>query len=90
MDASQPRKHSLLESVVNILVGLVINIFAQALVFPMFGVYVPFSSNLKIAGVFTVISIARSYGLRRIFNAFHVNLVTKSPRHYETIRVRSH
>lgn len=68
----QPRKHSLFESVVNVLVGLIINITAQALVFPLFEIRIPFASNLGIAGIFTLISIARSYGLRRVFNALHV------------------
>lgn len=81
--ASQPRRQSLAESIVNILVGLVINITAQALVFPMFGMYIPFSSNLKIAGIFTLISIARSYGLRRAFNSVHVKRVECN--HYERI-----
>lgn len=69
---SQPRKHSAYESVINVIVGLSINIVAQALVFPLFGIYIPLSTNLSIAGVFTVISIARSYSLRRFFNWIHV------------------
>lgn len=71
---SQPKKYSLLESVINVAVGLVINITAQALVFPLFGMNIPFSSNLEIAAIFTLISIARSYGLRRVFNAVHVRM----------------
>lgn len=71
---SQPKKFSFLESCVNVAVGLVINVTAQAIVFPWFGIRIPFASNLGIAGIFTVISIARSYGLRRAFNAIHVRM----------------
>lgn len=60
------------ESVVNVIVGLSINVIAQAIVFPWFGIYIPLHTNLSIAGVFTVISIARSYSLRRFFNWIHI------------------
>jgi len=70
--ASQPKKQSLIESVVNIVVGLVINVTAQIIVFPLFGMHISFGSTLQIAGIFTVISIARSYCLRRAFNYYHI------------------
>lgn len=66
---NQTRLGSLLESLINVILGLAISIAAQLLVFPMFGVFIPFSSNLAIAGIFTVISITRSYLIRRYFNA---------------------
>ena len=69
---SQPKKYSLLESLINVFVGLTINITAQILIFPMFGIYIPISENLMIAGIFTIISILRSYALRRVFNFIHV------------------
>lgn len=70
--ASQPRAYSFLESVFNVLVGLGINIAAQATIFPWFGIHIPFSDNLKIAGIFTIISIIRSFYIRRTFNWWHI------------------
>ena len=67
--ASQPKHHSFIESIINVAVGLGINIMGQHLVFPLFGIYITWGQNLQIAGIFTVISIIRSYCLRRGFNA---------------------
>lgn len=65
---SQTRKMSLCESVVNILIGLAINLAAQLLIFPLFGIFIPFTSNLGISACFTGISLVRSYCIRRWFN----------------------
>ena len=68
----QSKRHSVIESVVNVLVGYWIAVLAQALIFPLFGVHVPFASNMAIGGIFTVISLVRSYCLRRAFNQWHL------------------
>lgn len=75
--ASQKKWHSLLESIVNIIVGMVINIFAQQGVFPYFGIQISFTQSFEIACIFTGISLVRSFFLRRAFNAWHVKTVTK-------------
>lgn len=59
---------SLVESITNIVVGFMINVTAQYFVFPLFGMHIPIHENLMIAVIFTVISLARSFTLRRIFN----------------------
>lgn len=69
---SQPRLHSMIESVANVAVGFMVALAAQVAVFPMFGIHIAMSDNLAIATIFTVVSIVRSYALRRAFNAFHV------------------
>lgn len=66
---NQSRLGSLIEACMNTGIGLVINLVAQRLVFPLFGFDPPFATNLSIAAIFTVISIARSYVVRRWFNA---------------------
>lgn len=73
--ASQPKIMSFIESLFNVAVGLGINIYAQTVIFPLFGIYIPFSDNLKIAGLFTVISIIRSFFLRRTFNWWHIRKI---------------
>jgi len=64
----QPRIHSLIESFVNVLIGYVVAISSQLLIFPLFNINIPLSDNLLIGVYFTVISLARSYAVRRWFN----------------------
>ena len=66
---AQSHKHSAMESVANILVGYVIAMIAQILIFPLFGINLPLGQNLMIGGAFTVVSLIRSYALRRLFNS---------------------
>jgi hypothetical protein len=42
------------------------------LVFPLFGLTISLGENFGIAGIFTMISLFRSYAVRRLFNAFAV------------------
>lgn len=65
---TQTRLSSLAEAVMNILIGFGVAIASQLLVFPLFGIDIPFSSNLGISAWFTGISLARSYVIRRWFN----------------------
>ncbi|MEN6622241.1 MAG: hypothetical protein ABFD50_11895 [Smithella sp.] len=64
----QLKKHSLLESIVNVAVGYGVALLSQVIIFPVFGIKVTIRDNILIGLFFTVISIARSYVLRRIFN----------------------
>jgi hypothetical protein len=65
---SQSRLLSACESCANVAVGYLVALASQLAIFPMFGIHVPLSSNLAIGGWFTVISLVRSYVLRRWFN----------------------
>ena len=65
----QSRTMSLIESVTNVVVGYALAVATQILIFPMFGLHATLAQNLKIGAVFTVVSIARSYALRRLFEA---------------------
>lgn len=67
----QRRLHSLIESLTNIAIGYGVAVTAQIFILPLFDVHVSVSSNCKIAGCFTVISIIRTYTIRRWFNNFH-------------------
>lgn len=64
----QTRLGSLCESFSNVFVGWLVGLVSQILVFPLFNIHVPFTKNLGLSLVFTVISIIRSYTLRRWFN----------------------
>jgi hypothetical protein len=64
----QSRRHSALEAVANVAIGYAVAIVAQIAIFPLFGIYIPVSEHLAIGLLFTVVSLARSYALRRLFN----------------------
>lgn len=65
----QTRRRSALESATNVAVGYLVALASQLALFPMFGIHVPIRSNVAIGAWFTVISLARSYVLRRAFNS---------------------
>lgn len=65
---AQSKKHSLVESITSTAIGLGINVTAQHFIFPLFGIYIGWDSNFMIAVIFTFISIARGYVIRRWFN----------------------
>ena len=64
----QTKFQSFIESLVNILIGYGVAISSQLIVFPMFDIDIGFSDNLLIGLYFTVISLIRSYVIRRFFN----------------------
>ncbi|MBU2897715.1 DUF7220 family protein [Vibrio hepatarius] len=64
----QSKKQSLIESMVNVVIGYMVALFSQLAIFPYFGVYLPLTDNLLISAFFTIVSIIRSYLVRRLFN----------------------
>lgn len=68
----QKKSHSLIESLINVLIGYFIALAAQLIIFPRYGIHISMSDNLSIGALFTIISIARSYALRRLFNLFTI------------------
>lgn len=64
----QSRRGSAAEAVINVIVGYAINITANALIFPLFGWQLSLRQNLLLGVFYTVISLVRSYSLRRLFN----------------------
>ena len=68
----QSRIMSLVEAVANVIVGYGVAVVTQILIFPVFGLHTTLAQNLKMGAVFTVVSIARSYVLRRLFELIRV------------------
>lgn len=66
---TQTRLGSLIEAVFNVVVGFGINFTANLLIFPLFGWEISAAQNLTLGAIYTAISIARSYVIRRWFNA---------------------
>ena len=64
---SQSRTMSLVESIANVLAGFGVAVATQIAIFPLFGLRTTLAENLAMGAIFTVVSIARSYCLRRVF-----------------------
>ena len=69
----QTRRMSLIEAIVSVAVGYGLAVLTQILVFPIFGLQVSLTDNLAIGLAFTGISLARSYVLRRVFEAIRAH-----------------
>lgn len=67
---SQSRLGSFMESLVNIIIGYTIAVAAQMVIFPIYGIHVAHSVHFEMGLFFTVVSLVRSYLLRRLFNGF--------------------
>jgi hypothetical protein len=74
---SQTQLGSFVEAWANIFVGFAINWTANMLVLPLFGFKVTGAQAFGIGLVFTVISLARSYVLRRWFNGLRFGNVNR-------------
>jgi hypothetical protein len=68
----QSRTMSLVEAIANVAVGYGIAVITQILVFPVFGLHTTLAQNLKMGAVFTLVSIARSFAVRRLFEAIRI------------------
>ena len=64
----QSRWMSLVEAVTNIVVGYGLAVLTQIAVFPLCGLQVAVRETFLLGLIFTLVSLIRSYTLRRIFN----------------------
>lgn len=68
----QSRLGSFVEAWANILFGFTVNFCANLIILPMFGFdNLTVGENFVIGMLYTVISLVRSYIIRRWFNGFH-------------------
>ena len=74
----QSRIGSLVESLVNIIIGYGIAVLSQVLIFPLFEIHVSLQTNLWIGAWFTAVSLVRSYCVRRWFNRHLFKLTRKT------------
>ena len=65
----QSKTMSMVEAVVNTAVGLVVAMLATAAICKAYGIPMSWENNVIITFWMTVISVVRSYILRRVFNA---------------------
>ena len=66
---AQSRVMSFIESATNVVVGYVLAIATQLVVFPLFGIEVALGEHLAIGLIFLGVSLVRGYLLRRLFEA---------------------
>ena len=64
----QTKLQSFVEASSNVLVGYIVAVLSQLIIFPWFNIHIALSDNLLIGLYFTLISLGRSYVLRRYFN----------------------
>ena len=64
---------SMIEAVANVVVGYGVAVATQILIFPVFGLYTTLAQNLKMGAIFSAVSIARSFTLRRMFERLRAN-----------------
>ena len=64
----QSLRMSLVESITNIAVGYGLALVAQRTVFPLFSINLSLSQSASVAGIFTGLSLVRSFLVRRAFS----------------------
>ena len=69
----QKRKHSIYESITNVIVGLITSFLIQLAIYPMLSIKVSVNQNIAITVVFFIVSFIRGYVIRRIFNKLQRN-----------------
>ncbi len=75
----QSRVASLIEAIVNIVVGASVAYASQVIIFGLYNIHVSWKLNLEMTGWFTAVSIARSFLLRRLFNWFTIRNGSRRP-----------
>ncbi len=65
---TQTRRMSLIETVAGVAIGFTVSVLASMVVYPAFGHSFTLSQNIGITLIFTALSIARGYLVRRFFN----------------------
>ena len=64
----QSRLMSLIESLTNVAIGMVVSFFGQIVVSRWYNLPLNVAQNMQIVLFFTVLSVARSFVVRRWFN----------------------
>lgn len=65
---SQSRKMSVFEIVTSTGIGLVVSLISNIVIFHAMGKEMTMSENIQMTMYFTIISIIRGFGVRRLFN----------------------
>jgi len=74
---SQTRLGSFIEACINIVIGFVINFCMNLIILPLFGFHITLLDNFYMGLLYTIVSIVRSYVIRRWFNSMIHNTAVK-------------
>lgn len=58
----------MIESISNVVIGYGVALLSQIIIFPIYGIDINLKTNIVIGFWFTLISIIRSFIIRRLFN----------------------
>ncbi len=67
----QTKRQSFVEALTNAVISYLVVVFAGVVVYPLYGMHPSLADNFQLTAVFTVISIIRSYLVRRFYNWRH-------------------
>lgn len=67
----QTKKSSLVESVVDLIVGIVLSLTVYAVANVSFNLNISWHDNLLLTAIFTILSFIRKYYIRRVFVYLH-------------------
>jgi len=73
----QTKTVSLIESIANVVIGYGVALLSQIIIFPIYGIDISLKTNIAIGIWFTLISIIRSFIVRRIFNKMSESKLAK-------------
>ena len=73
----QSREDSFLEAATNVALGFVLALVTQAIVYPLLGIATTIATDGTIAVIFTLVSLVRSYPVRRAFEAFSARAIAQ-------------
>jgi len=59
----------MVETITNVAIGLIVSFLSQVVIFKYYDIHISLAQNLELTLYFTVVSIIRSYVLRRFFNS---------------------
>jgi len=68
----QSKRASLYESLFNTFSGFLLSLIVGYFIYPRFGMTQSWGDSFLITVIFTIISVARNYGSRRLFNFLHI------------------
>lgn len=64
----QSKLGSAVEAIANVVVGIIVSLISQLVIFGAYGIHLSLAENVQMVGYFTLVSLVRSYLLRRLFN----------------------
>ena len=64
----QSKTVSIIEAITGTMIGFLVALMVQIVIFPWFDIDTRVIQNMQIAAIFTAVSIVRGYFVRRLFN----------------------